>query len=131
MALQNSNPRQINLLDTVRSRGSVTVEQLADMLGVNEGQIEIGILWGPFAGYLARQKGNMTVTPLTKETGGPRLVYRMTMGVRAADQNWKRTLNRFIQDNQPEINKLLIGFGVPLLDERGLPISALNQTKRP
>ena len=30
----NSNPRQINLLDTVRARGSVTVEQLADMLGV-------------------------------------------------------------------------------------------------
>lgn len=30
----NSNPRQIKLLDAVRARGSMTVEQLADMLGV-------------------------------------------------------------------------------------------------
>ncbi|RYY52379.1 MAG: DeoR/GlpR transcriptional regulator, partial [Comamonadaceae bacterium] len=30
----NLNPRQISLLDAVRARGSMTVEQLADMLGV-------------------------------------------------------------------------------------------------
>ena len=30
----NSNPRQIKLLDVVRLRGSVTVEELADTLGV-------------------------------------------------------------------------------------------------
>ncbi|MGQ2979419.1 MAG: DeoR family transcriptional regulator, partial [Polaromonas sp.] len=30
----NSNPRQLKLLDVVRTRGSVTVEQLADILAV-------------------------------------------------------------------------------------------------
>ncbi|MEO7548697.1 MAG: DeoR family transcriptional regulator, partial [Ramlibacter sp.] len=30
----NSNPRQIKLLDVVRIRGSVTVEELADTLDV-------------------------------------------------------------------------------------------------
>ncbi|RZM00513.1 MAG: DeoR family transcriptional regulator, partial [Variovorax sp.] len=30
----NTNPRQIKLLDIVRDRGSATVEQLAEMLGV-------------------------------------------------------------------------------------------------
>ena len=30
----NSNPRQIKLLESVRTRGSMTVEQLADMLDV-------------------------------------------------------------------------------------------------
>jgi hypothetical protein len=39
------------------------------------------------------------------------------MGVRYADQEWKRQLNRVIQDNQPSINRLLLSFGVPLLDE--------------
>jgi hypothetical protein len=39
------------------------------------------------------------------------------MGVRPADQEWKRLLNRAIRDNQPAINKLLLGFGVPLLDD--------------
>ena len=39
------------------------------------------------------------------------------MGVRYADQEWKRQLNRTIQDDQPAISRLLLSFGVPLLDE--------------
>ena len=39
------------------------------------------------------------------------------MGVRPADQDWKRTLNRLIMENQAEINKLLISYNIPLLDE--------------
>jgi quinoprotein dehydrogenase-associated probable ABC transporter substrate-binding protein len=102
------------------------------MRDLEQGAIDVGILWGPMAGYYAKEaKPPLRVTPLIKETGGPRLVYRMTMGVRAADQNWKRTLNRFIQENQPEINKLLIGYGVPLLDERDQPITEQTLTKRP
>jgi hypothetical protein len=44
------------------------------------------------------------------------------MGVRAADQNWKRQLNRLIQENQADINQILLDFGVPLLDESDHPI---------
>ncbi len=102
------------------------------MQDLEKDAIDAGVLWGPMAGFYAKQaKTPVRVTPLLKETGGPRLVFRMTMGVRAADQNWKRTLNRFIQENQPEINKLLIGFGVPLLDERDQPITEQTLTKRP
>jgi hypothetical protein len=32
----------------------------------------------------------VTVMPLVKETTGPRLAYRIAMGVRYADQGWKR-----------------------------------------
>ena len=53
-----------------------------------------------------------------------RLSYRIGMGVRGADQNWKRQLNRLIQENQAEINRILIAFGVPLLDEKDQPITA-------
>src|ERR1700730_8323642 len=82
------------------------------------GEIDAGILWGPMAGYYARQASSaVTVVPLVKETTGPRLVYRIAMGVRFADQEWKRLLNRTIQENQPAINKLLLSFGVPLLDD--------------
>ena len=38
----------------------------------------------------------MQVVPLVKETGGPRLAYRIGMGVRFADQDWKRMLNGLI-----------------------------------
>jgi len=55
--------------------------------------------------------------PLVKETTGPRLIYRIALGVRYSDQEWKRQLNRAIKENQPAINKLLLSFGVPLLDD--------------
>jgi hypothetical protein len=51
-------------------------------------------------------------------------VYRITMGVRFSDQEWKRALNRLIQENQAEIDTILLDFGVPLLDEENRPISA-------
>ncbi len=51
--------------------------------------------------------------------------------VRPADQNWKRQLNRLIQENQPAINKILLDFGVPLLDEGDQPITAETMTKHP
>jgi quinoprotein dehydrogenase-associated probable ABC transporter substrate-binding protein len=96
------------------------------------GEIDVGVLWGPMAGYYARN-GNppIRVVPLLKDTGGPQLAYRIAMGVRGADQNWKRQLSRLIQENQSEINQLLISFGVPLLDEKDQPITADGLTKKP
>jgi quinoprotein dehydrogenase-associated probable ABC transporter substrate-binding protein len=99
---------------------------------LKSGEIDIGILWGPMAGYYAKQENPaLRVVPILKENGGPRLAYRLTMGVRAADQAWKRQLNRLIQENQPEINRLLIAYGVPLLDEKDQPITEDALTKKP
>ncbi|HMH99180.1 MAG TPA: substrate-binding domain-containing protein [Bradyrhizobium sp.] len=96
------------------------------------GEIDAGVLWGPMAGYYAKQASPpLHVTPLVKETTGPRLAFRIGMGVRPADQNWKRQLNRLIQENQPAINKILLDFGVPLLDENDRPITAETITKQP
>src|SRR5260370_22196285 len=96
------------------------------------GEIDVGVLWGPMAGYYARQANPpLHVTPLVKETSGPKLAYRIGMGVRPADQNWKRLLNRLIQENQAAINKILLDFGVPLLDENDRLISAVMTTKHP
>jgi hypothetical protein len=53
------------------------------------------------------------------------------MGVRPADQNWKRLLNRLIAENQPAINKILLDYGVPLLDENDHPITAEMSAKKP
>jgi len=99
---------------------------------LKSGDIDVGVLWGPMAGFFARQANSpIKVTPLLKETGGPRLPYRIAMGVRAADQNWKRELNRLIQENQPEINELLLSYDVPLLDERDQLITKDTLTKKP
>ena len=99
---------------------------------LTSGKIDAAILWGPMAGFYARKASPpFHVTPLVKETTGPRLAYRIGMGVRQADQNWKRLLNRLIQENQTAINKILLDFGVPLLDENDRPIGAETATQSP
>ena len=88
---------------------------IADLEG---GRIDAALLWGPIAGYLAKHaKIPLKVTPLVKETSGPRMIYRIGMGVRHSDQDWKRLLNKLIIENQAEIIAILASYGVPLLDE--------------
>ena len=54
-------------------------------------EIDVAVLWGPLAGYYAKQADPpLTVVPLLKEQGGSRMVFRITMGVRPSDQEWKR-----------------------------------------
>lgn len=80
--------------------------------------IDAGVLWGPMAGYYAqRVNPHLTVVPLLKEH--ERMDFRIAMGVRHSDQEWKRKLNRLIVENQSEIDHILTQYGVPLLDEQG------------
>jgi quinoprotein dehydrogenase-associated probable ABC transporter substrate-binding protein len=99
---------------------------------VASGEIAAGILWGPIAGWYARRtEPPLRVAPLLKESGGPPLAYRITMGVRATDQNWRRELNRVIRDNQAAITQILLGYGVPLLDEDGHVIAGGPPAAKP
>lgn len=88
------------------------------IVDLEEGRIDAAILWGPIGGFYAKKSNvPLAVTPLVKEANGPRLVYRIGMGVRHSDQEWKRLLNNIIAENDAEIRGILLGFGVPLLDE--------------
>ena len=114
----------------IDTRADSSAQAMMDDLA--RGDIDCGILWGPMAGYYARQANPpMIVVPLTKETTGPQMTYRIGMAVRAADQEWKRTLNRLIMENQTEINKLLISYNIPILDEANVPITAETLSKEP
>ena len=98
---------------------------------IASGEIDAGILWGPIAGWFARQaEPPLRVVPLLKEDGGPSLAYRITMGVRPTDQNWRRELNGVIREIQPDITRILLGYGVPLLDDSGhIQINAPSAAK--
>jgi quinoprotein dehydrogenase-associated probable ABC transporter substrate-binding protein len=124
--MANAKPYALMIDTRIDSSAEAMIKDLA------KGEIDAGVLWGPLAGYYAKQANPpLHVMPLVKETTGPKLVYRIGMGVRAADQNWKRQLNRLIQENQPAINKILLDFGVPLLDENDRPIGTEAATKSP
>jgi quinoprotein dehydrogenase-associated probable ABC transporter substrate-binding protein len=101
---------------TVDTRTTSSPQMMTDDL--TAGRIDAGVLWGPMAGYFAQHTTpHLTVVPLLKEGG--QMDFRIAMGVRRTDQDWKRKLNRLIASSQPEIDKILTDYGVPLLDEQG------------
>ncbi|MFD1474592.1 substrate-binding domain-containing protein [Ancylobacter polymorphus] len=92
---------------------------------LDEGEIDAGILWGPIGGYYAKKSAiPLSVIPLVKEKGDPSLIYRITFGIRPGELNWKHQLNGFIQKEQGAINRILLDYGVPLLDNQDRPIEA-------
>ena len=124
--MANAKPYPLMIDTRVDSSAQAMVNDLT------KGEIDAGVLWGPMAGFYAKKSDPpLHVTPLVNEKTGPQLVYRIGMGVRRADQNWKRLLNRLIQENQGEINKILADYGVPLLDEDNQPITVGAATKSP
>ena len=95
---------------------------------IRSGDIDAGVLWGPIAGYFAAKGGDkLLVVPLLKETGTPRMAYRITFGVRNLEDDWKHQLNAVIVKRQSDIDALLLQFGVPLLDEQSNLISQPRQ----
>ena len=114
----------------VDTRTDSSAQAMMDDLA--RGDIDCGILWGPLAGYYARQANPpLIVVPLTKETTGPPMTFRIGMAVRPADQEWKRTLNKLILENQTEINRLLLSYNIPILDQANVPITTDTISKRP
>lgn len=92
----------------------------ADMVkDIRSGEIDAGVMWGPIAGYYASRNGEkLVVVPLTNDVDkAGRLDFRITMGVRQGDDLWKRRLNDIIRKRQADIDKVLLEYGVPMIDE--------------
>lgn len=89
------------------------------MQDVENGEIDIGVLWGPHAGFYAKEFDDIVVNPIVEKRrpGTERLDYRITMGVRANEVAWKHTINDLIKKRQGDIDKILLDFGVPIIDE--------------
>lgn len=120
-----------NLLDHIHSYElSVNTRYFAParnlVQDLEQRKIDIGILWGPIAGYFAsRSHGTLAIVPLLHESSdGPPMEFSIVMGVRSADDAWRRTLNAAIARSEPEITRILKSFGVPLLDPRNNVIYA-------
>jgi len=91
---------------------------------IREGEVDAGVLWGPIAGYFANKGGKaLAVVPLVKDTKDSRTGFRITMGVRQSDHEWKRQLNDVIRKRQADIDRVLLEYGVPLIDEDNKPIT--------
>jgi quinoprotein dehydrogenase-associated probable ABC transporter substrate-binding protein len=93
---------------------------------VRKGETDGAVLWGPLAGWYAANGGEkLVVVPLLEEVPHlEKLMYRITMGMRAGETTWKHQINDVIAKRQGEIDAVLLEYGVPLIGEDNKPITA-------
>jgi mxaJ protein len=81
------------------------------------GDIDIGIMWGPAAGFYATQlKESLEITPIQPEVMPPALsmVLTMSIAVRPGDEALRDRLNVAIAEGWEEIHQVLDEYNVPL-----------------
>jgi mxaJ protein len=111
-----------SLLDTADSPSGKIID------AVGNGEIDVAIVWGPFAGYFVkRQPVELAMVPVS--AGADRVplpfTFDMSLGVRRDDAPFKEELEGVLHRKRGEIRKVLETFGVPLIDKA--PVAALRQ----
>ncbi len=87
---------------------------------LNNGKIDMAVLWGPTAGHLISNSPPGTYRFLPMQTiPGMKFDFPMSMGVRFGDKERKEQLNQLIDDNAEEITAILKSHNVPLIDASG------------
>jgi ABC-type amino acid transport substrate-binding protein len=90
---------------------------------VARGDLDLAIVWGPIAGYVAKQQPvPLTLVPLPAAVDGVPLAFSVSMGIRTHETVWKHQLNGLLERLAPRIQEILLGYGVPLLDNSDRPI---------
>lgn len=103
---------------TIDTRAEAPAHQMIQE--VVDGTVDVGLLWGPIAGYYRKHDQlPLTLVPINEEPGAPRMKYHIAMGVRGNEPEWRRRINAVILQRQPEIIAILRDYGVPLLNEQG------------
>jgi quinoprotein dehydrogenase-associated probable ABC transporter substrate-binding protein len=89
---------------------------------VAAGEIDVGVIWGPFGGYFARREHRpLEVVAVSPSIDPPSLpfAFDISMGVRRGDDALKQELEGVLERKQGEIRKVLLQYGVPLVEEGG------------
>ncbi len=87
---------------------------------VASGEVDLGVVWGPQAGYFARrQRVPLEVVPVSPRIDPPFLpfVYDISMGVRRGDDALLARLESFLERRRPDIDRILEDYGVPRVTE--------------
>lgn len=100
----NSNPRQIKLLESVRTRGSMTVEQLADMLDVTLQTVRRDVQRLADEGLLTRFHGGVRIPMSTTEN----IAYQQRASLNA---DGKMRIARAVADRVPNDCSLILNIG--------------------
>jgi mxaJ protein len=94
--------------------------QRAIVDAVAAGDIDVAIVWGPTAGYFAKDANKaLRIALVTPWLDGPQWPMRfdVSMGVRKADVSLRRELDRALERNAAEIRRILQDYGVPTIED--------------
>jgi len=98
---------------------------------VARGDIDVAIVYGPFAGYFApKEPVKLAVVPLSQKVdslSGIPFTYEIAMGVRKDDPRRAAMLDSLIDRERPAIDSLLARYGVPTLPIDTTPPAATGQ----
>jgi quinoprotein dehydrogenase-associated probable ABC transporter substrate-binding protein len=84
---------------------------------LERGDIDVAIVWGPFAGYFAKRSPTaLTIVPVTpaRDRSGQTFAFDIAMGVGRGDTALARTLDSLLVRERPAIHRILTDYGVPL-----------------
>lgn len=84
---------------------------------VATGEVDVAAVWGPVAGYFARQENPpLVVTPIVGSNGPLRMTFDIAMGVRKTDKQLGAEVQSALTALAPQIETILTSYGVPLVE---------------
>lgn len=92
----------------------------ADLIAaVTRGDVDVGIAWGPLAGYFAARAPEPLRIAAVLASAAPGMTFAISMGVRRDDAALRDRLNHVINRRSADIEELLDRFHVPRADLAG------------
>jgi len=84
---------------------------------VEDGRVDVAIVWGPMAGYFARDaRTPLRLTLLAEDSlSGIPFAYRFAMATRRRDRALRDSLQVVLDEKRTEIEQILKEFNIPLL----------------
>ena len=95
-------------------RSQAPIRDIVD--AVAQGKVDVAVVWGPQAGYFARQEPvALDIVPVSPQIDLPFLpfVFDISMGVRRGDTALREQLDREIERRRDDIERILDRYGVP------------------
>ena len=86
------------------------------------GRVDLAIVWGPVAGYYAkRQRVPLELVPIPSGKGDLPFTFDISMGVKKGNDALFARLEEVLEKRKPEITRILMEYGVPLMAKAGTP----------
>ena len=97
---------------------------------VATGEIDVAIVWGPFAGYFGKQQPvALDLVPVPPDIPELPFEYAVALGVRTGDDALKERVDAILDKRRDDIRGILISYGVPLVDQSAAAPAALKAAR--